>query len=43
VRKDVEPDPPRLFRGYKRIVENPEEYKDFTATVKLYQEIFHLR
>jgi iron(III) transport system substrate-binding protein len=43
VRKDVEPYPPRLFRGYKRIVENPEEYKDFPATVKLYQEIFHLR
>jgi len=43
VRDDVDPDPPRLFRGYKRIVEHPEEYKDFSGTVKLYQEIFNLR
>lgn len=43
VREDVEPDPPRLFRGYKRIVENPEDYKHFNETVKLYQEIFGLR
>src|SRR5215831_1517102 len=43
VREDVEPDPPRLFRGYKRIVEHPEDYKDFNATVKLYQEIFGIR
>lgn len=43
VREDVEPDPPRLFRGYKRIVEHPEEYKNFSETVKLYQEIFNLR
>jgi iron(III) transport system substrate-binding protein len=40
VREDVEPDPPRLFRGYKRIVEHPEDYKDFTETVKLYRDIF---
>lgn len=43
VRKDVDPDPPRLFRGYKRIVEHPEEYKNFSETVRLYQEIFKLR
>lgn len=43
VRKDVEPNPPRLFKEYERIVEHPEEYKNFTETVKLYQEIFHLR
>jgi len=43
VREDVDPDPPRLFRGYKRIVEHPEEYKNFPETVKLYQEIFNLR
>ncbi|MGH7773948.1 MAG: ABC transporter substrate-binding protein [Candidatus Binatia bacterium] len=43
VRKDVEPDPPRLFRGYKRVLEHPEGYKDFDATVKLYLEIFKLR
>ncbi|MFQ5902890.1 MAG: substrate-binding domain-containing protein [Candidatus Binatia bacterium] len=26
VRKDVKTDPARLFKGYKRIVENPEGY-----------------
>lgn len=43
VRKDVEPDPPRLFRGFKIAVEDPEEYKDFDASVKQYLEIFKLR
>ena len=43
VRKDVEPDPPRLFRGFKYVIENPEDYKDFEATVKQYLEIFKLR
>ena len=43
VRKDVEPDPPWLFRGYKRVVENPEDYKDFEGLVKLYNSIFKLR
>ena len=43
VRKDVEPDPPRLFRGYKRVLESPEGYKNFDETVKLYLEIFKLR
>jgi ABC-type Fe3+ transport system substrate-binding protein len=43
VREDVEPDPPRLFRGYKRIVEHPEDYKNFNETIRLYQEIFGLR
>jgi len=43
VRRDVEPDPPRLFRGYKRVLEHPEGYKDFNETVKLYTEIFKLR
>jgi hypothetical protein len=37
VRGDVEPDPARLFRGYKRIVENPEDYKNLNETRKLYQ------
>ena len=37
------PDPPRLFRGYQRIVEHPEDYKNFNETIKLYQEIFGLR
>jgi iron(III) transport system substrate-binding protein len=43
VRKDVEPDPPRLFRGFKRVIENPEDYKNFDETVKLYLDIFKLR
>ena len=34
VREDVDPDPPRLFKGYKRIVEHPEDYKDFNTTVR---------
>lgn len=43
VREDVDPDPPRLFKGYKRIVEHPEDYKNSSETIKLYQEIFDLR
>ena len=41
--KDVEPDPPRLLRGFKITVEDPEDYKDFDASVKQYLEIFKLR
>jgi len=43
VREDVEPNPPRLFRGYQRIVEHPEEYKNFDETIKLYQDILGIR
>jgi iron(III) transport system substrate-binding protein len=43
VRKDVEPDPSRLFRGFKYVIENPEDYEDFNASVKQYLEIFKLR
>jgi len=43
VRKDVEPKPARLFRGYQRIVERPDDYKYFSDNVKLYQEIFKTR
>lgn len=43
VRKDVDPDPPRLFRGFKYVIENPEDYADFDATVKQYLDIFKLR
>jgi hypothetical protein len=39
----VEPDPPRLFRGFKYVIENPDDYGDFNATVKQYLEIFKLR
>ena len=43
VREDIEPDPPRLFRGYKRIIQIPEEAKNTAETTKIYQEIFDLR
>jgi iron(III) transport system substrate-binding protein len=43
VRRDVEPKPARLFRGYQRIVERPDDYKYFSDNVKLYQEIFKTR
>jgi iron(III) transport system substrate-binding protein len=42
VREDVKPDPPRLFSGYKRIIEHPEDYKNFNETIRLYREIFNL-
>ncbi len=43
VRSDVEPKPARLFRGYQRIVERPDDYKYFAENVKLFQEIFKTR
>ena len=43
VRRDVEPKPARLFRGYQRIIEKPDDYKYFSDNVKLYQEIFKTR
>jgi len=42
-RKDVEPKPARLFRGYQRLVERPDDYKYFSENVKLFQEIFKTR
>jgi iron(III) transport system substrate-binding protein len=43
VRKDVEPKPTRLFRGFKRVVERPDDYKYFSENVNLFQEIFKTR
>lgn len=43
VRKDVAPDPARLFRGYQRVVMHPESFKNLDETLKLYEEIFSLR
>jgi iron(III) transport system substrate-binding protein len=43
VRRDVEPNPRRLFRGYQRIVERPEDYKGFSENVKLFETIFKTR
>ncbi len=42
-RIDVEANPPRLIKGYKRIIEGPEGYANFEETVRLYQEIFKTR
>ena len=42
-RSDVEPRPARLFRGYKRYVVHPEEYKGHDEVVKLYSQIFKTR
>jgi iron(III) transport system substrate-binding protein len=43
VREDIPPEPERLIKGYKRVVENPEEFEDFKEVVRLYQEVFNLR
>ncbi|MGH7827477.1 MAG: ABC transporter substrate-binding protein [Candidatus Binatia bacterium] len=43
VRRDVQPKPARLFRGYQRIVERPGDYKDFSENVKLFEAIFKTR
>lgn len=43
VRKDVEPKPARLFRGYQRVIERPDDYRYFSENVKLFQEIFKTR
>jgi len=42
-RKDVEPDPPGLIRGYKRIVFQPAKREEYAETDKLYKEIFGIR
>ncbi|MBI4488031.1 MAG: extracellular solute-binding protein [Deltaproteobacteria bacterium] len=43
VRRDVPPDPPRLLRGFKRVIMYPELYKSLDETQRLYNEIFKLR
>ena len=42
VRKDVDPDPPRLSRGFKRFVLQPEQYDDYEEIVKLYRKTFKI-
>jgi iron(III) transport system substrate-binding protein len=42
-RSDVEPKPARLFRGYKRYVVHPEDYKGHDEIVKLYAQILRTR
>ncbi len=43
VRKDVNADPPRLIKGYDRVMLHPMETKKYDEIVKLYKEIFKLR
>lgn len=43
VRRDVLPDPPRLLRGFKRVIMYPELYKSLEETQKIYNEIFKIR
>jgi iron(III) transport system substrate-binding protein len=42
-REDVEPKPPRLFRGYRRLVMRPERLENYNETIKLYSEILNTR
>ena len=42
-RTDVEPKPARLFRGYKRYVVHPEEYRNHDEVVRLYSQILKTR
>jgi ABC-type Fe3+ transport system substrate-binding protein len=42
LRAGVEPDPPRLIRGFKRIVLVPEHFRDTPDSLKLYRQIFAL-
>ena len=42
LRNGVDPDPPRLIKGYKRIVLHPERAQNAQESLKLYREIFGL-
>jgi len=42
LRNGVEPNPPRLIKGFKRVVLHPEKAQDAQETLKLYREIFGL-
>ena len=42
-RNGVDAEPPRLFKGYKRLVEDAEAAENAEATNKLYNEIFNIR
>ena len=42
-RTDVEPKPAKLFRGYKRYVVHPEEYKNLDEVARLYAQILKTR
>ena len=42
LRTGVDPDPPRLIRGFKRIVLHPDRAQSAQESLKLYREIFGL-
>jgi len=42
-RNGVDAEPPRLFKGFKRLVESNEAAENAEATTKLYNEIFNIR
>ena len=43
LRTGVEPDPPRLIRGFQRIVLHPERSQNAQESLKLYREILRLQ
>ena len=42
LRDGVEPNPPRLIKGFKRVVLHPEKAQNAQESLKLYREIFGL-
>jgi iron(III) transport system substrate-binding protein len=42
LREGVEPDPPRLIKGFKRLVLHPDRSQNAQESLKLYREIFGL-
>ena len=42
LREGVEPNPPRLIKGFKRIVLHPEKAQNAQESLKLYRETFGL-
>ncbi len=42
LREGTEPNPPRLIKGFKRVVLHPEKAQDAQESLKLYREIFGL-
>ena len=43
LRTGVDPDPPRLIRGFKRVVLHPDRAQSAQESLKLYREIFGLQ
>ena len=43
VRKDVEADPPTLFKGYNRIMLQPMKNEEFSEILSLYKNLFSVR